>query len=62
MEESMQEVKFSAENPEMCSICQENMTVGRKLVECPHVFHYYCIAQLIQKGGDKCPMCRAKIV
>lgn len=44
MEESMEEVKYPSENQELCSICQENMTVGRKLVECPHVFHYYCIA------------------
>jgi len=50
--------EFSSGSEEICPICQDLMQSGRQLVKCPHVYHQYCIVKFIQKGGDKCPMCR----
>lgn len=43
-----------------CAICMEKMVTGRKLA-CGHIFHQFCIINLIQSANKKCPMCRTVI-
>jgi hypothetical protein len=53
---------FGENKDEICPICQETMVSGIQMKMCPHVYHQYCIVRYIQKGGEKCPMCRQSIL
>lgn len=44
-----------------CPICIETMTMGRKL-PCQHMFHEFCLLQLINSSNFKCPMCRESFI
>ncbi|PSN71836.1 hypothetical protein BS50DRAFT_657562 [Corynespora cassiicola Philippines] len=53
---------------EVCTICQEDFShEGQKCVrlpQCPHVFHFTCMDDMINTGGkgsNVCPNCRAAV-
>ncbi len=43
-----------------CSICLENITKGKKKIECNHEFHLKCIDEWLIKSNT-CPLCRTPI-
>ena len=43
-----------------CIICTDEMTKGRKL-KCGHCFHLICLMKWLEKGTNKCPLCRGEI-
>lgn len=61
-----------AKNNKECAICLNTVklyscekiifhkNIGYEL-KCGHIFHYYCIEELLMRGRTQCPMCRTRI-
>lgn len=51
------QLKKVVKKSEHCVICLEEITIGRQLNNCVHVFHEFCLLKLIV-NNLKCPLCR----
>jgi hypothetical protein len=49
------------ENPDVCSICLEELREHILKTECNHSFHKECFEPLIQIGNAICPICRKQL-
>ena len=49
-------------DPQLCSICQENISVGTDAMSmpCKHLFHPHCLRQWLESNYT-CPECRCEL-
>ncbi|KAG6414832.1 hypothetical protein SASPL_122206 [Salvia splendens] len=55
----------SEEGDDDCTICLKRIEAWhnvRELNKCEHAFHVDCLDSWIDRGGDTCPVCRARLV
>ncbi|KAL1557707.1 RING-H2 finger protein ATL39-like [Salvia divinorum] len=53
------------EGDDDCAVCLRKIEAWhnvRELSKCEHAFHVECLDSWIDRGGDTCPLCRARLV
>ncbi|KAI7907953.1 uncharacterized protein BX663DRAFT_482197 [Cokeromyces recurvatus] len=52
--------RFSSEDPPVCVICLESITVNSKIrkLPCEHEYHCHCIDPWLTEKSSECPLCK----